>query len=100
MSLLSDDEEKVQTSKPPVFREGHADMSLDSDIKDLIAEVGTSQGAVSKDDHDDDDVDDDSDDENDKMVLRSGKRVSFLKKMCNEQNKGEYIRPSIIRSMS
>ena len=39
VSLLSDDEEKVQVSKLPVFREGHADMSLDSDIKELIAKV-------------------------------------------------------------
>ena len=75
VSLLSEDEEKMQTSKPPVFCKGHADMSLDPNIKELITEVGTSQGAVSEDDNDDDD---DSDDEDDKMVLRSGKRVSFL----------------------
>ena len=78
VSLLSDDEEKVQVSKLPVFREGHADMSLDSDIKELIAKVQTSQEAVTDNDDDEDD-DDDSDDENGNFkVLRSGKRVSFL----------------------
>ena len=74
-------------------------MSLDSDIKELIVEVGTSQEAVTDNDDDEDD-DDDSDDENGNFkVLRSGKRVSFLYK-CNEHTIRGICQTSIIRSMS